>query len=402
MTDERRASGGFLDRVGRTLRARPDLVPDTLVGLAAREDGEPLRRVTLVDAAPAQATDAGELVVGDTSGLPPGVAPDVLHWLLLEGGRIEADTTAALVGDRLLLDRGWRTPGIDLTSGWLRSHRGDRALIAARADDDIVRLDKGVFLGGHFSDRWYHWIIDTLPRLVAAKKLPRDLKRLPLLVPRTVLDRPTAREALAMLGDPDRAIALEPGVTYEVGRLVWIDGHRPLPPAGAPVRMVGSAGAVVLDEFRTMVRSKAKAAKAPSTRKRVFLAKEVKRGAPKPFDQRELVRIAAKERFTEVRADQLPFAEQVRLFASAGLVLGPHDPQWTCVLFSGPGARGLIVESTEEARQPYFAPLVELAGMELTTLLYPVEPGYPHRPGAKGKLDPERYREALAALVAKR
>jgi capsular polysaccharide biosynthesis protein len=396
------SSSSFLDRVGRTLRARPDLVPEQLVGLAGREDAEALRRVELVDADPAHASDAGELVTGDASGLPPGVAPDVIRYLVLEGARVEADSSAALVGDRLLVGSGWRTPGIDLTTDWIRSHRGERALIAERAEDQVVRLDKGLFLGGHYATEWYHWLIDTLPRLVSAKRLPRGLKRIPVLVPSEVLERPRLRDALAVLTDPDLAIALEPATTYEVARLVWIDGHRPIPPAGAPVRMTGTAGEVVLDGFRSAVRSAVKAPRAPQAKKRVILTRDVKRGVPQPFSQRELVRIAAKERFVEVKPDGLSFAEQVKLFAQSSLVIGGHGSHWTGVLFAGPGSRGLIVESTEEARQPYFAPLVELAGMDLETLLFPVEPGYPHRPGAKGKLDPERFREALARLVAKR
>lgn len=401
MSDAGGASPSFLDRIGRTLRARPDLVPEPLVGLAGREDDEPLRRVELVDADPAHASDAGELVGGDASGLPPGVAPDVIRHLVLEGARVEADTSAALVGERLLLAGGWRTPGVDLTTGFLRSHRGERALVAERPEDEVVRLDKGLFLGGHYATEWYHWVIDTLPRLIAAKRLPRSLKRVPVLVPAEVLARRTFRDALAVLSDPAAAIALEPDTTYEVGRLVWIDGHRPIPPAGAPVRMTGTAGAVVLDGFRSAVRSALKAPRAPQKRKRVILTRETKRGVPQPFSQRELVRIAAKEGFVEVKPDGLSFAEQVKLFAQSNLVIGAHGSHWTGVLFASPGSRGLIVESTEEARHPYFAPLVELAGMDLETLLYPVEPGYPHRPGAKGKLDPERFREALARLVAR-
>jgi capsular polysaccharide biosynthesis protein len=95
---------------------------------------------------------------------------------------------------------------------------------AARALVDVeqaatARLAAGILLAGRADDNWYHFLIDTLPRLRAVEQLPADL---PLLVhgcvPRTGLD------LLSRLTDRP-VISLATDTAYEVAQLWLVVGR---------------------------------------------------------------------------------------------------------------------------------------------------------------------------------
>ena len=92
------------------------------------------------------------------------------------------------------------------------------ALVSVEAASS-ERIERGILLAGRVDSNWYHFLVDTLPRLRFAETLPSTL---PLLVngatPATGIDllrRLTGREIVRM----------DPSVAYEVGELWLVVGR---------------------------------------------------------------------------------------------------------------------------------------------------------------------------------
>lgn len=172
-------------------------------------------------------------------------------------------------------------------------------------------------LGG--CGNYAHWILDYLPLLSQLRSAPPGVK---LLVNSHF--RPFQAQALALLGiGAQRLVELEYPRAFSIPRL-----HLPL---------VNSSGGYPEDvrlapELLAWLRAAVLPAAAPPKRRggtptprRVFISR--KQDAPERrrlVNEDEIEAIAARWGFVPVIAQSLSFAEQVRLFAGAEAVCGPH------------------------------------------------------------------------------
>ncbi|MGF7207237.1 capsular polysaccharide biosynthesis protein/Flp pilus assembly protein TadD [Skermanella aerolata] len=269
---------------------------------------------------------------------------------LPEGGRaIElaevdlcVDQWHLIDGDRMALDLVF-TPPLGKDNFVLVPGKG-----VALVRDDLPRrrVDRPVeFLGG--TGNYYHWMLDTLPRLVAID----DGERLPLLVNRDL--SAFHHRTLDLMGvDPPRLMtsagtpALVRFAKLRISGLV----PRSRRPDGQMDWMLPSVSA---DAARTVRERLTRGL--PRNRgggpRRILISRQ---GSlfRRCENEAAVAAIAARHGFVPVRLEELSFDAQAELFGGAEIVMGVHGAGFTNMLFAPPEA--LLIELHPAGHLPVF------------------------------------------------
>lgn len=229
---------------------------------------------------------------------------------------------------------------------------------------EITRLD-GDFLSlnGWLCANFWHWIMEFLPKLIAAEQRGfNGTCVLPPAPPRFIT------ESLDLMGIPEeRRAVLSPGL-HQAERL-WtcesVQGHYLFPYP----RVVGSLRDALMRSVPP----------ADTPRPRIYLAREADR-------QRHVVNEAAllaelkKFGFETIYPCQHTLAEQIGLFRTAQCVLGPHGAGFTNCLFMPPG--GLAIELFSPLYiVPVILPVVDFLRLRYFMIPSPLPHGAPYAHG---------------------
>ena len=177
-----------------------------------------------------------------------------------------------------------------------------------------------------WSSNWGHWLINTLPRLRTLELA--GLSRIPIIVPRRL--PPAKRASLEMLGISEDRRTDYPREGLKPDELIWPSSgtHAYYPTSEAlnwlRDRILGALGIESHPHRRLYI------SRSSSTTQRL------PRGYPRRAvtNEDEVVDLLAGFGFETVRPEALTFADQVRLFANARVVVAPHGSGSANCLFS--------------------------------------------------------------------
>lgn len=345
---------------------RRERVPVRLLTLTDRQHGDVRARGVLATAGPMFSRAPRGWNEPEPAPVPVDV-PD-LAWLEL-GPTVLNDTSLVVQGRRLLgpaaaerqLPSGMRVKGPGIVA-----HR-DRSVLV-EAPRPAHRSPAGIRLTGFGSGNWYHWLVEILPAAVLLDALPDELRDLPVLVPTSALERAATREALELVLPGRTFLPVPRTATMAVDRLVWIDspvwGARTLRDGVLPSVSATCPNLAVLRAFRDRVLERLgehDTGRAPE--RRVLLVRPP--GSKRAANQDELRPLAERHRLELVDPGTLTFAEQVRLFQDASLIVGGWGAAWSSLLFAHPATRGLMWAPELFRTWPLFANLAPVSGMSL-------------------------------------
>jgi capsular polysaccharide biosynthesis protein len=195
----------------------------------------------------------------------------------------------------------------------MRSHaRLERARHAP-----VVGADRAATILSLWYDNYYHWLVDVLPRLAVLRAA--GVPELPVVTPAQCTSFQDG--SLRSLGITDRRLPFAgPRMTFDT--LVWPSG---LDPIGFPTpRTAAWLRHAFLEDLPPS-----------SPRTRLY----VRRSSRTIANAREVSDVLDRFGLDVVQPETLSFAEQVRLFSQAELVLGCHGAGMTNSVFARPGAR---------------------------------------------------------------
>ena len=224
--------------------------------------------------------------------------------------------------------------------------RGDDVLVNRYQGERMV-VDQAIFLGGRDFTNWYHWLVDGLPSLHLANRLPAHLRNLPVLVPEQIYRYPSMVEALEVFRDGRDLIVVPEWTMVRAKKLVWID---PLEVSNIPKSVVASAREPRIhllhregmESYRDVFLARFAPKKLKATRK-IVLARE---GGRRSYNQEDALAVAEEFGFEPVYPEKLSLGEQVHLFRQASHVLGPSGAGFAGLLFSQPGTKALCWQDT--------------------------------------------------------
>ncbi len=182
-----------------------------------------------------------------------------------------------------------------------------------------------VILAAASGANYYHWLLESLPRLVLLREAGYSLDQIDHFL-LNEQQQPFHEQTLDLLGIP--AAKRRPGCkarVYCCDRLVV--PSLPAPPVVFP--------AWVLDFLR---RSFLPTARRAAHGQRLFISR--RRAARRRVDnEQELGALLRRAGFKTVSLETCSFAEQVELFASASVVVAPHGAGLANLVFANPGTK---------------------------------------------------------------
>jgi hypothetical protein len=248
-----------------------------------------------------------------------------------------------------------------------------------------ITVPEGIYVGSFASHNWFHWIIDTLPVVLALRDLPSEYASYPLLLPSGATAKDSWREALAAVNPGHPVLELPPEVFVRVGRLLMVDGvsngfPRPLDwPSGVPRIAVRQQA---MGDYRNHILGQiaASASSSIATPERIFVARRHQTG--RNYNQDQILPIAIQSGFTAVYLEDLSFYDSVRLFSGAKFVVAPHGAGLANALFSNPVTRILFWTWDDSRGDNWYENVFFVAGVQAHRILVVPE----NRAG--GRLDP--------------
>jgi capsular polysaccharide biosynthesis protein len=218
----------------------------------------------------------------------------------------------------------------------------------------------------YWSRSYYHWLVETLPLLHGIEVfLPADATH--------VVPGPMSRfhrESLELLGlDPGRCREIAPDEVFELESAVvappatvsyaelpasklipnWFEVLRERPFTGpfnhSPTGLRWVAGKMVAS-------SNAIATSSPSP-KRIYISRRM--ASCRRLNDNDLEPVFSKHQITTLTLENLPLAEQVRLFNHADLVVAPHGAGLSNLMFCKAGTRVLEIFESSAVRLCYWA-----------------------------------------------
>lgn len=209
-------------------------------------------------------------------------------------------------------------------------------------------------LDATFHRNYYHWMVQTLAR-VAWLQAHGELAGRRLLLPRELSGWMFGSLQALGLG-PDQAL-LYGAEEQLVLRHAWVASAQEF---ASPAQM----GALRQALWR---HAGLDPAHPPALTRRLYLSR-LEHGRRPLVGEERIMAIAREHGFECVAPEQLPLAEQVRLFASAAAVAGPSGAGLTNLAWMQAGARVLTLFK-EEVNAPTFADLALIGGLQLRYLL---------------------------------
>ncbi len=208
---------------------------------------------------------------------------------------------------------------------------------------DAVSVAPGcVFAFPHWNNV-YHWLVAMLPLALTL----RDETELPLYVPAN--GPPFTADSLDFLGLRDRCVALDDGVyTCEELVVASLPGHGLDRPSPRHVQRIRQALLERLPHDATAAR-------------RLYISRD---DAPdrRVLNEGELVAALVELGFEKVTLGAQPFAEQLRLFAEAEIVIGAHGAGLANTIVCREGT-WLLELVGDKVVNPMYAALASLVGL---------------------------------------
>jgi capsular polysaccharide biosynthesis protein len=268
-----------------------------------------------------------------------------------------------------------------------------RVLIAARVLRHSIlssissTIQTGLFITDEFSNGFFHWICDVLPRLEALRFLaPEELETRTVLVPWMA--------SFQYIGE-----TLKPYGRIGVRNLLAREQIRCndllVIPAVAPT---GNYRPHLMHAIRTRFRSYFKSGAAA---RRIFISRTE---APKRRISNEEALLPVLERFGFERMvlEDLPFAEQVRLIGSAEVLAGSHGAGLANMCWMEPATKVLELRRRGDAENNCYYSLASALNLEYSYMQCDPVESKSDSHGGDLQVDPAELERSCAALFSER
>jgi len=215
-----------------------------------------------------------------------------------------------------------------------------RAATMTRQTEDVLSLD---FM---WNDYYYHFVVDCLPKFLGARREPRFAAMPILWRPATA---PYVAQYLRALGFWDHLVPIT-GDSVRCDR-VFIPSV--VTPNGWTKQTLADLRDAVLPAFGIEPASR--------PRRLILLSRRDAKNR-RIVNETDLEAALAPLGFELVVPGALSVAEQIRAFADARLIVGPHGSAWANIVYGAPGA-GMLEIQPQDTYHPAMYSIAKLTGL---------------------------------------
>jgi capsular polysaccharide biosynthesis protein len=227
-----------------------------------------------------------------------------------------------------------------LEGNWNREFVAEHPAYRRRLPYRRRRLQGNIYsLLSYWSQEYYHWFHDVLPRLhTSLPHLPSDTRYLI-----NEQARPYQLESLKAFGLTEAKLITQPDGCETLIERLWF-----ATPLGHCCFSSGSA----LQAVRKRLVSLFSDSESLESSRRIYISRSQAK-CRRILNEEELVSRLRPESFVILHCEDLSLREQVRLFSEAAILVGPHGAGLTNMLFARPGAFVLELAHAENTRVCY-------------------------------------------------
>jgi capsular polysaccharide biosynthesis protein len=280
--------------------------------------------------------------------IPPRLERSV-HLITLENATVLGSTGAVLdeAREHLLIPRGARNGALNYAS-----YHDFRPVFSR-----VVKRPGGIYfnmMGSHRGHRhYYHFMFDRVPRLYyLLNEFDVGGEQITVL---TNTDLPTFQRDIYRFiqqRHPNLQFApVPPNERWRIRHLLHVDDHQPIKRTLAAPKLLEWIRSLVFDGYGI--------AQAAGACRRIYVSRKDTRRR-RVANELALLPILTKYGFEVVAPGTLPFADQIGLFAGAGVIAGPHGAGLTNILFAPRQGKVLELFPANAVRSDYFLLSVSL------------------------------------------
>lgn len=225
-------------------------------------------------------------------------------------------------------------------------------------------IDAGILLNGIYTDNYFHWLVEYLPRFWIIDQFP-EYNNLPLIIPDSL--HPNLLEALTMFNSRKRRlIPIRYGARYKINRLIIPSGMSYSCPglkvnhddSFEPSYEESALSPVAIQYLRKKLVIEDRISD-HSRKNRLYLSRKsvVHR---KLLNEREIEELFKKYQFQVITPETGSFREQLDLFSSAEIIGGPEGAAMTNCVFAPSDA--IIISITNDERFYEFSNIAHIIG----------------------------------------
>lgn len=310
---------------------RYDIQRPVLVETTRQESYPELTEVSL-------SRNVEELRVREVHGRVPGLKPG---YFKIMNGEIRSNGVI-LSGDGLQLWDEAASPRLDFVAGTWQKLVGSSARLDECLLHNTVRgtssAETAIVLTSRVDSNWFHWLIETLPRLLFVSSLADN--DIPILISDGLSTQ--SLDALGLMTDRNLLLQREDESTFVTSAIV------PAPVIYHPDTTQlawRNRSWVNVDVVREMAECiKARLSIEGSVGQRIYVRRG--NGARGLLNEEEIERTLVESHgFSAIDPSKLTFAEQVQTFSRASVVVGPGGAMMSNFIFLPRGATAIVLTS---------------------------------------------------------
>lgn len=228
-------------------------------------------------------------------------------------------------------------------------------------DNNLSSLSEGIYLIGRCDENWYHFLLDTLPRLLFFESIPIDV---PLLI-RSDIPR-TTKEFISKLANR-KIIEIEPNTQIKVAKLYVCPGRSTVYDVKPPKH-------VNWVEFSPLVFSKLKVkiinALADESSTSILKSILISRNSSKRnlLNAKSIENVSFEHHIPVYELDQDFIRNQIQIFANTNHVISPGGAALANILFMKPGSKVTVLRSRRYNKLNIWKQLAEINKVEYSEI----------------------------------
>jgi hypothetical protein len=226
-----------------------------------------------------------------------------------------------------------RNKVINLDGGHVLTNNGE--IIIAKIHKKIEVVEKGTSLYGYWYKNWYHWLVEIAGKYSIIHRLPDELKKYPLIIPKLVKES-NHYQLIKILFKEFELVELDDNKSYKIKDLIVIDSAVNQPPnyRYSTTQELYEDNLLESDLFKDYVKELQIKILSQNpniiTYKKIFLARKQNRRA---YNQQEIENMLTKLGFQTIYLEDYDLAGQARLMHEAEFIVGPTGAAWANMLF---------------------------------------------------------------------
>ncbi len=196
-------------------------------------------------------------------------------------------------------------------------------------------------LMGHWGSNYHHWLWDEVPRVFSA--LPYLPSGIRFIVAESMKEY--QKQSLEPLGINNTKCVMQDPYTETTVERLWF-----ATPLGHSEQAATAPD--IVDKLRDTYR-KAYTAEDDKSSKKIYISRKNSKNR-KLINEDEIINILRNYGFQAIIAEKMQFYEQVKLFAEAKIIIGPHGAGLTNMIFSKTGTSIIEIHPTKVTRFHYW------------------------------------------------